>query len=389
MLLSIIIPTKGRNEFLCETVTSILDMKLHNTEIVIQDNNEVDSISDCYRNEIDDKKIRYNHSPSPLSFVDNFECAVDLASGEYVTVIGDDDLVNPEIIEIVEKLKHNEIDAIIPANKLHYLWSGSKINHRRVKALNEGKGLFTISPFSGVLRKIDPVIELTKLLKNGGVDYLSTNMPRLYHGIVSNKILKEIRAKEGRLFGGLTPDIYVSCMISLHAKKVYSFDYPLTIPGSCSKSGSVASSTGDHTGNLKDAPHFNHRGSYHWNDLVPRFYSVETIWADTAFAAVKDSKSKLYNVINPTLLYSICYFKHKKYRSFVKKVSKFGIANGFLHYAIYKLQYYIKIIYNKVLSEVGLKRVGRVELFSIHETVEAFNEYKGKLRAVDYFILKD
>ncbi|EMN6201063.1 glycosyltransferase family 2 protein [Vibrio vulnificus] len=315
MILSIVIPTKGRNEYLIKTIRTILDMDLSNVEILIQDNNEIDEISSVFEEEISFGLVSYFHEPKPLSFVDNFELAISRVKGDYITLIGDDDLINPEIIDVVTIAQEKSIDAIVPANKLHFLWPNSNLVSRTLNGIASDSILFTIKKFGGSLELVNSRKELEKVLKNGGVDYLKSKMPRLYHGIVCKEVIDKIRTSEGRVFGGLTPDIYVSSKISQYADKVVFFDYPLTIPGACNKSGSVASATGAHTGLLKEAPHFKYRGDYEWNGLVPKIYSVETIWADTVFASVSHCPD-LTEKIDTSLLNSICYYKYKSLREY-------------------------------------------------------------------------
>ena len=43
-----------------------------------------------------------------------------------------------------------------------------------------------------------------------------------------------------------------------------------------------------HCGKLEDAPHLILRGPYEWDRYVPAYYSVETIWAESAMKAVRE-----------------------------------------------------------------------------------------------------
>ena len=117
-----------------------------------------------------------------------------------------------------------------------------------------------------------------------------------------------------------------------------SIDYPLTLPGACRKSGSVASTMGTHTGNLKDAPHFLHRGDYEWDELVPRYYCVPTIWADSARVALRDSgRDDLLSMFNVAYLAACCVWMHPQYMRIIMcdfrrafRISKKNIVVGVL-----------------------------------------------------------
>src|SRR5207237_1455972 len=97
-----------------------------------------------------------------------------------------------------------------------------------------------------------------------------------------------VREKAGAYFGGLSPDVFVSLASACVARRVAVTDYPLTIPGACSTSGSlVEGAIKRHSRNLEDAPHLRWRGEYRWCELVPPIYCRETIWVDSGVAALR------------------------------------------------------------------------------------------------------
>ena len=237
-------------------------------------------LSDCLK----DDRLKYFYNNEILSFVENFSLGISKCKGEYITIIGDDDGINPVILDIAEWASENEIEAITPSLQLIYYWPGSGVNGEN------GNGKLTVSGISCQAMFCDPKEELRILLKNGCQNYLSFNLAKAYHGLIKKSVLDNIKNKTGHFIGGLSPDIYISIAASVIIKKVLVINYPLTISGICKKSGSADSATGQHTGKLEDAPHFRGHINYKWSDKVPSFYSVETIWADSALAALKDLK---------------------------------------------------------------------------------------------------
>ncbi|WJW81224.1 glycosyltransferase [Moellerella wisconsensis] len=378
MLLSIVIPTKGRNKYIVEVINSLLNMKLNNTEIVIQDNNEIDEISNIFPEHISSGKIIYNHTSEPLSFISNFEKAVSLAQAKYITVIGDDDIVNPKIEYIVKNiaLKY-DFEVLVPSTRsLFYIWPDT-YSTSKSKRLTSGKGLLTMRAFSGSLKKVNVKKEINDFFKNGCLNYLDTNIPRLYHGIVRKDIIDKIRHKYGFFFGGLTPDIYAAIILSLHTENVFRLDYPLTIPGICHKSGSAASETGSHTGLLSSAPHFNHRGAYNWNEKVPAIYTVETIWADSALAVLQDTKKNIH--INLDKLNFILEYKYPElFKEFIaKNDNKFISKNLFiLNYIINK-----KLIWKtkKAFEKIGLIKSKYMPINDLNEALHYISKMDDKI----------
>ena len=68
-------------------------------------------------------------------------------------------------------------------------------------------------------------------------------------------------------------------------------------------------------GKLEDAPHFRGHESYEWDSRIPKFYSVETIWGDSALAAVKSiDPGYLKYYRSETLIYR-CLRRYPKYKT--------------------------------------------------------------------------
>ena len=191
--------------------------------------------------------------------------------------------------------------------------------------------------------------EINKLLESGGQNYLKYNLVKIYHGIVKKSAMDRVKSITGNYFGGLSPDIYSSVALSLVIDKVLKIDYPLTIPGVCSKSGAGHSSTGRHHGNLEDAPQLKGHINYQWSSLVPRFYCVETLWADSALAAFKEmGRLDLLDKFNVPRLSAYCYLRYKSFSSFTDD----NFKNYRINKKIGKIQSFILLYKSFVLGPI-------------------------------------
>lgn len=306
ILLSVVIPTRNRKQYLVGVVKQIIAINDSRLEIVIHDNSE-ESSDDYFNSFKYIGNLIYKHSSETLSFVDNFNKALDLASGEYVIIIGDDDGILPNIIEVAEMAKKEDLDVVYPTVNVIYHWPSE---NPIVK--NAEKGYLRISHIKVKERIINPYKWLQHLMRNAGQNYLSSDMARLYHGLVRREVLQSIKRERGVYFGGLTPDIYMAVALSIVSKKVKHIKYPISISGICPISGASDSATGKHVGRLRDAPHFKGHSAYLWDKKVPPLYSVETIWAETALHALLDfNQMKLYDCFNERLIIAICAYKYK------------------------------------------------------------------------------
>lgn len=278
-LLSVIVPTRNRQIYCIEAVKTILQDLDERCELVIQDNSSDDRLKKQVENLADDR-IVYNYNARPLSFIDNFEEALDLSKGDFFIVLGDDDSTTKDTIRVVEWMQENSIDSVASTKVVDYIWPNTTIEKYK-------NGLLTFYSYNKDIQQVDALAQLKKLIKNGFLAYQMYNLPRTYHGIIRKSCMDDVKNISGRYFGGLTPDIYSTIALSCVVKKHYVIDYPFSIAGACPASATVNATVGGHSGKLEEAPHFKNRGSYNWEDTVPAYYSVETIWAESAIKALK------------------------------------------------------------------------------------------------------
>ena len=116
LLLSICIPTYNRPQHLENCLEAIFISKKNckslNFEVCISDNgskHNIKSIIQKYKNKIN---IKFNRFSRNFGITRNFLKAVEMASGEFVWTIGNDDLILPKTLQKIEKLldKHKDVD---------------------------------------------------------------------------------------------------------------------------------------------------------------------------------------------------------------------------------------------------------------------------------------
>lgn len=278
--LSIIIPTKNRQQYAFSCINAILMFVRSDFEVVVQDNSDDDTLRNLVSG-IDDPRVVYNYVGECLPFCANFEIALENSSGDYFVYIGDDDGVLEDIFIAVDYARAHDVDAIRYSHNISYKWPNA-VN-------NSANGELIIRDVIPKLKELDCSDAIDTMIKVGNYDYQNYNFPFAYHGIIKRSVFDQVKQTTGHYFGGLTPDIYAAVSLSFYVKKMIYIDYPFTIPGVCKKSGTADSLTGRHNGDLKDAPHFRGTVNYKWDTKVPYVYSVETIWAETAFKAMQEN----------------------------------------------------------------------------------------------------
>ncbi len=374
-LISIVIPTRNRQEYALKTAMQVLSYNDPRIELVIQDNSSEPILMNLLE-KLAYEHLVYNYSEKPLSFVDNFSTGLECSTGKYVCFIGDDDGIVPEIADIAQWASENNVQAIKPELQLVYYWPNSIENNA---SDDYSLGKLSMSTITSKVRKVSTEVELKKLMKEGCQRYLHLDLVKLYHGLVCRDALNKVNEITGHYFGGLSPDIYSAVALSLLIPEVYCIDYPLTVSGICQKSGSADSATGKHTGNLNSAPHFSGHLNYQWSMFVPPFYSVETIWADSAIAAISEFKRtdllKLYSVeslvVNSILKYK-AFKKEIKFFYFSLMTSQ-NTCRLFSTLVLYKSFFSVPLtdLFHRITRKMGRLKVKTKHLYGVEDIQEA------------------
>lgn len=283
-LISVIIPTRNRQKYAEAAARQILNLK-QNIQVIVQDNSDDNILQERFTDLVKREEFIYNHIDERVAFVDNYEIATSYVEGEYLIALGDDDGILANITECVKWMKENNIDALKPSVKSSYWWpdSNSSIDARK-------EGVFSTRTFSGKVKLSSTRDAIIELLKHGGQGYLDYPLAGTYHRIIKMDLMNKVKNITGRYYGGLTPDMYsAACLSLLPGIKFVEMDYPISLPGVCPDSASAKSAKGEHSGKLETAPHFiGLKDKYIWDERIPKYYSVETIWAETLLTAIKD-----------------------------------------------------------------------------------------------------
>jgi glycosyltransferase involved in cell wall biosynthesis len=92
------LPAFRAEPFLAAAIESVLAQTLGDWELVIVDNASPDRTGEIARS-YDDPRIVVHNNATTISLQDNWNLAVNLASGRYVKVLPADDLIRPECLE--------------------------------------------------------------------------------------------------------------------------------------------------------------------------------------------------------------------------------------------------------------------------------------------------
>lgn len=279
-LVSIVIPTKNRAQYARWTISACLRLG-EQCEVVVADSAADDGLRDTLRDLGLLSKVVYVRTSPDFSVVDNFNEAIRHASGEFVTCIGDDDIVTSAIFDVANYAVGKEIECITFSYAMTYWWPD--FMHRRrgiIDAATVGAAVF-----SGKVHRLDPRRELKYAASKLGTG--PQNMPRIYAGLVKRSVLERIQQKYGSLFGGVSPDVYSSTLLAQECRSLVHIDYPVIVPGLSGGSTSGTSSNGTHLGKLRENSHIAPFRNLVWDERIPEYYSVPTVWSFSMLKALE------------------------------------------------------------------------------------------------------
>ena len=224
-VMTLVVPTRERRDYLGFALHTCIRQPVQDMEILVLDNASTDNSKEVVDG-IDDPRIAYHRSDRRLSMRDNFERGCDIAKGEIVCFIGDDDGFLPDgIPEVLKLFQDNKIDAL-SADRAHYAWP-DLLSGRRNTALIPRRPGFDVFNSRGQLRKL---LEDDNYYK----------LPCIYHGFVRRSLIKEIQRKQGRMFLSSQVDMFSAISLSMEDIRYGFSRTPFVINGGSQRSNGAA-----------------------------------------------------------------------------------------------------------------------------------------------------
>lgn len=278
-LISVVVPTKNRYKYLKYLITLIDSFKLDELELVIQDNSDNNSEILEYLKQFENENIRYFYTNEKLSMSGNSDKAVLNSTGEYVCFIGDDDGICRNIVDCVKWMKKNNFETLL-SRWANYFWGDyCAVGYNYLcQSLTYREPKFSFTSF-------DPIEELKQSMKKGFQH--SRNIPFLYSGIVSRKILDEIFKIGKTFFPGGSPDISNGVCNSLLARRSVKIDFPVIIRGSSQFQGGGINRLKNKISKLEDVKFIERSVIDNWEKNIPRYWATQLAWPESGIKGLR------------------------------------------------------------------------------------------------------
>ena len=230
-ILSICVPSRNRQFYFKKTIEGLLANRRADVEFVLTDNSddpsEMNVFMQAYK---DDPRVVYLPSTDQtLPMIDNWERTVAAATGEWVTVIGDDDHADPDIADILARatLANPDLDAF-SWGVAAYTWPGKDSRTHSV-----------FVPFNSFVVKVPRNEPYRRMFGWYGANAVPTSGFSIYHSAVRRPLLEKIRvANGGSYFEHPVVDYDMAMKVIVNGKHFAFCQRVLSIMGSCPLSNS-------------------------------------------------------------------------------------------------------------------------------------------------------
>ena len=233
-LLTLLVPTKNRPHTAVMSVTEAAKIGSRDElEIVVHDCSDESELRDRLAEAGLLDRVVYRYAGRPLSMTENWNCALECATGEWIIFIGDDDTIVPGILEAARWGSSQGLDAVKARRYSAY----GHPDH----PLSELAATLHVAPFAGGVAIVDPAKAIPAAAQTGD-RYM--DLPMVYHNLVRRSLMERLRAKTGHYFDGLAPDIYSAFAIAATIDRMGVVDYPLSIFGTSARANSGRQNVG-------------------------------------------------------------------------------------------------------------------------------------------------
>ena len=270
-LFSVLIPTRNRAQMLKKAVESVLAQDFADLEIIINDNASADATGEIVAG-FSDPRIKYAKSSRFLLTHENWNACYDRAAGEYLLVLGDDDILLPGALA--------QTAAVIKERHAQLLSFGAVTYYDQTYFEARLRNTIQIRSFSGkVIRHEGEKVISDYLSSKSGLGY----PPHPSAMVFSKQVADGLKVKCGAFYLAPLGEIIAIPWLIKRTGSMYVIDKPLVVVGRGNTS-QVAQEIHDPASMWKNADtDFRHtpcRGKYTCNALMESLLRLQELEPD-------------------------------------------------------------------------------------------------------------
>lgn len=131
---SVILPVKNGGELLKKCIDSILSQTCQDFNLIVLDNCSADGTLEWLQL-LKDSRVKLIPSPKPLTIEENWGRIIDIQKNEFITLIGHDDILYPDFLEVTDNLIKTYPQATLYHTHFNYIDANGSII-RTSKSMN-------------------------------------------------------------------------------------------------------------------------------------------------------------------------------------------------------------------------------------------------------------
>jgi glycosyltransferase involved in cell wall biosynthesis len=219
-LLSIVIPTLNRPDTLRHALSTLLDQSYSDCEFIVQNNGGNAKIKTLV-DSLADRRIRHFATPEVVTMTENWQAALEAASGEYIFFLGDDDAIFPDACSIAAKVIGEFGCELLSWFPYAYYWP--EYDHEGYK-----NRLIAEVDYKFSARSIGSKKQLVDVYKFDA-DY--STLPMIYNSFVARSVIERVTKASGQYFLGPSPDVASGIVNAAVCPSFVRLSRPLSISG--------------------------------------------------------------------------------------------------------------------------------------------------------------
>ncbi|MGQ3050317.1 MAG: glycosyltransferase family 2 protein [Roseateles sp.] len=310
-LLSVVMPTHNRARYAMHAIESVLTQGDRRLELVVSDTStDGELMRWVAQNPLGrDPRLKYFRPEQKLDMTGNHNAAIGASKGEFLCLIGDDDTIAGGLLEAAQWAHQKRVDLIAPNVVANYVWPDFRSRH--FGARHASRLYFAKQMGGGKVSRASDSLALALREAAQGTD----GLPKIYHGVVRRTLMERVRDRSGQYFHGSSPDVSGAVGLAVCSETFLVVDFPLSIPGASGGSNSGRSAMNTHKGKLSAESQTSSFVAAGWSPGVPKFFSVETVWAHAALETLKHLAPSTLIEFNFVRLLATCSLRHPEYGS--------------------------------------------------------------------------
>jgi len=212
---SFLLPTRNRLEYLKLAIETVRRQEDPEWEIIISDNHSEEDVGG-YVESLQDERILYRRTRQALAVTDNWNAALELSSGDYVLMLGDDDGLLPGYLsrmrELVERFQRPDM---IYTGALLFTYPGVDPSHPGgFLASNTHAEFFGDATEPFILEHDRAVAAVRRVM-----DFRLAFNFNMQLSLISRGLIERMRSR-GEFFQSAFPDYYATSAALLQASRI-------------------------------------------------------------------------------------------------------------------------------------------------------------------------